>query len=55
VRLVKTVARESGNRKKKVCWLYRIVPRYLGNITKHEIEFVLNTVPITESTHVSGI
>lgn len=51
VRLVKTVARESGNRKKKVCWLPNIVPRYLGNITKHEIKFALNTILITESTH----
>jgi len=51
VRLVKTVARESGNRKKKVCWLYNIVPRYLTNITQHEMKFALNTILITESTH----
>jgi len=51
VRLVKTVARESGNRKKKVCWLYNIVPRYLGNIIQHEMKCALNIILITESTH----
>lgn len=35
VRLVKTVARESGNRKKKVCSLFIMIARKLRNITLH--------------------